>query len=80
MQRSLPGAFGVLLFLFYWIVQLSCHKELECVVLKAAVSSLSSFVAHPSMSHPTDEEKWRPNSDFCVGEHATFQLCKYLQA
>jgi len=53
-----------------WLNFMSCHKELECVVLKAAVSSLSSSFAHPSISCPTDEEKWMPNSDFSVGEYA----------
>lgn len=58
------------LLLFYWIVQLSCHKELERVVLQAAVSLLSSAIAHPPISHPPDKEKWRPNSNFSAGEHA----------
>lgn len=46
------------LFLFYWIVQLSCHKELGRVVLKAAVCLLSSSIAHSHpISQPRDEEK-----------------------
>lgn len=34
------------------------------------MSLLSSSIAHPPISQPRDEEKWRPNSDFSVGEHA----------
>lgn len=58
------------LFLFYWIVQLlmDCHKELECVVLTAAVSFL--LFIHPSISFLMVEEKRRLRYWFFpVGEH-----------